>query len=99
MNLDVLKSSDFQGIVGKNLPVRFEPNVILEAQVLQVKEFNNYSPIERKPFSIELRTSQKEAYYTQGIYTINHPEKGDLDIFLVPVGFDTKGMKYEAVFS
>jgi len=35
----------------------------------------------------------------QGIYRIDHPVINGLDVFLVPIGKDNKGMKYEAVFS
>ena len=99
MGLDNLKAADFQQLVGVDFPIQFEQSVLLDARLLSVQEFNNYSPIDRQPFALEFRTSQKNAYYPQGIYTIKHPEKGDLHIFLVPIGFDAEGMKYEAVFS
>lgn len=35
----------------------------------------------------------------QGIYRIDHDEMGSLDLFLVPLGPDAEGPRYEAAFS
>lgn len=35
----------------------------------------------------------------QSTYTINHPELGTTDLFLVPVHGDDKGFQYEAVIN
>lgn len=35
----------------------------------------------------------------QGIYKLEHDKLGALDIFLVPVGKDTKGVEYQAIFN
>lgn len=53
---------------------------------------------QRLPFSIILR-SRDERILPQHIYRIEHKEMGALDIFLVPIGPDTAGMRYEAVFT
>lgn len=34
----------------------------------------------------------------QRIYTLTHPHLGTFDLFLVPIGPDQQGMRYEAVF-
>ncbi len=81
------------------MPVRFGPDVTLPAELILIQETEGFTPVERKPFSIVLRTGQKDGYYTQGICTLEHPTKGDLELFLVPLGFDKLGMQYEAVFS
>ena len=33
----------------------------------------------------------------QGIYRLDHAELGALDLFLVPIGNDQKGVQYEAI--
>jgi hypothetical protein len=38
-------------------------------------------------------------YLPQRIYTIAHPALGRLDLFLVPIGPDQNGMRYQAVFN
>jgi hypothetical protein len=35
----------------------------------------------------------------QGTYHFTHAELGELDLFLVPIGPDSEGMRYEAAFA
>ncbi|HEX8179658.1 MAG TPA: hypothetical protein VF525_08975 [Pyrinomonadaceae bacterium] len=35
----------------------------------------------------------------QHLYTLEHEQMGTLDIFIVPVGRDASGVRYEAVFN
>ena len=35
----------------------------------------------------------------QRLYDLSHPRLGNVELFLVPVGPDEAGMKYEAIFS
>jgi hypothetical protein len=35
----------------------------------------------------------------QGIYKLENEKLGALEIFLVPIGPDEKGMRYEAIFN
>jgi len=97
--LELLSSKDFQPYVGSDFHIRFTPGVTVAAQLESVLELTGYSNLERKPFSIVFQTAEKESYYLQAIYTIEHPALGALSIFLVPLGIKGKGMQYEAVFS
>lgn len=97
--LDQLQASDFSPLLNQTLTLRFSPEVSLPAELLQVRETESFTPIERKPFVIVVRTDQKTHYYEQTICVLEHPEKGDLALFFVPVGFDGQGMLYEAVFA
>lgn len=38
-------------------------------------------------------------YLMQGLYELTHPRMGKIELFLVPLGQDEVGMRYEAVFS
>ena len=49
-------------------------------------------------FSIVLR-GNREPVLEQQIYLINNDTMGDMELFIVPIGPDDKGMCYEAVFS
>jgi hypothetical protein len=40
-----------------------------------------------------------DRFMPQGIYKLNHPTLGELDLFLVPVGQDNQGFQYEAAFN
>ena len=97
--IDQLQSADFAPLLNQTLNLRFSPEVILPAELVQIREVDGYTPLERKPFTIVMRTNQTTHYYHQTLCTLEHPEKGDLELFFVPVGFDGKGVLYEAAFS
>ena len=52
----------------------------------------------RAPFALLFRTSAR-GWMPQAIYALEHPALGRLEIFLVPLGPDAQGMRYEAVFT
>lgn len=99
MDIALLTLNDFDPHLNKVFTIRISDEVLLDAELIEVTKLNNYSPLQRSPFSIVFRTEQKNEYYQQGIFTIVHPQKGNLELFLSPLGFDSVGMKYEAVFS
>ena len=52
----------------------------------------------RAPFSLVFQ-GPGSPVLPQRIYRLEHPELGALDVFLVPIGHDAGGMRYEAVFN
>ena len=54
--------------------------------------------MERRQFSLLFR-GPVDPFLSQGTYRLDHAELGALDIFLVPIGPDAEGMRYEAVFA
>lgn len=40
-----------------------------------------------------------QARLAQRIYTVSHPQLGTMELFLVTIGPDDEGMRYEAVFT
>jgi hypothetical protein len=52
----------------------------------------------RQPFSLVFR-GPRSPYARQGTYLLEHDGLGSVSIFLVPLGPDASGMRYEAVFS
>jgi hypothetical protein len=38
-------------------------------------------------------------YLPQKVYSVQHEQMGEFDIFLVPISGDDKGFRYEAVFN
>jgi hypothetical protein len=97
--LSSLSYNDFKEYLNQNFNIRFETTVTLKAELTELKEFDSYSPLERKPFSMIFRTEQKTEYYPQATFIVEHPKNGELPIFLTPKGLDAKGMMYEAIFS
>lgn len=49
-------------------------------------------------FSVEFRGAPDEVL-PQSTYRLHHETMGDLDLFLVPVGPDGVGMRYESLFN
>ncbi len=97
--LSTINYKDFSGFLNQTFNIDFGEEVVLPSELIEATELTGYSPLERKPFSIVFRTQQKSEYYQQATFIIQHPEKGDISMFLSPKGFDNVGMKYEAVFS
>jgi hypothetical protein len=52
----------------------------------------------RTPFRLIFR-GPREVFFSQGILALEHAELGRLEIFLVPIGPDAQGMRYEAIFT
>ena len=74
----------------------------VEARIAEVKPVTSHGDAERVPFSV-LFISETEKNYGQQIYSIRHPDLGEVDLFLVPLGPRKTdagtGMSYEAVFT
>ena len=51
----------------------------------------------RAPFSLLFR-GPRTPVLPQRIYSLAHAQLGTFDLFLVPIGPDAQGMRYEAVF-
>lgn len=96
---DFLQDIDFIPYKNQFFNIDFTTEVSLPAELIEVKEFKTYSPIDRGPFTLMFRTAQKSEYYEQAICILHHPEKGKIPVFLVPLGPDQEGMRYVAVFS
>ena len=52
----------------------------------------------RAPFSLFFRTADQRQF-EQGIIDLTHPAMGTLSLFVVPIGRDTEGARYEATFN
>jgi hypothetical protein len=53
---------------------------------------------EGRPFSIVFR-GPKNPRLPQRIYRFEHDRLGAFDLFIVPIGIDEHGLRYEAVFN
>lgn len=97
--LSELAVHDFIQHLNRRFDIKFEDHVTLSAELIEIQELSGYSPLERKPFLLVFRTEQKNEYYPQATFIVFHPQKGDFPVFMTPKGFDSVGMKYEAIFS
>jgi hypothetical protein len=106
--LGKLTSADFAPYQKQTFRIYFTPTQSIEAELIQVKELpggyddlddEEEAPPRRQPFSLIFRSAQVKDYLPQKIYTVQHEQLGSLDIFLVPIGPDSKGMRYQAIFT
>ena len=70
----------------------------MESTLIECKKLVQHDEEGRVPFSIVLR-GPMEPFLEQQIYEVSHEKIGEMEIFLVPLGPDKTGMKYEAVFA
>lgn len=54
---------------------------------------------DRQPFSLLFRHPGERRNLAQGIFKLENETLGELELFLVPLGSDAGGMRYEAVFT
>ena len=81
-----------------------DPGACLELALVEATDLttedqrNSSAPPRRGQFSIVFR-GPRTPILPQRIYRVAHPEIGDFDLFVVPIGPDGQGMRYEAVFA
>ncbi|MDP9379106.1 MAG: hypothetical protein M3Q29_02975 [Chloroflexota bacterium] len=72
---------------------------LIEATVLREVAGKGSSDLQvRSPFSIVFR-SARDALLSQRIYQVEYDTIGAFELFLVPIGPDRDGQRYEAVFA
>jgi hypothetical protein len=100
MDVSLLTASHFERHLGSSFRLCADPAV--DVELLEVGEVGVGSgappPTARAPFSIVF-LGPREPILQQRIYRLEHDELGTLDLFLVPIGRDDAGVRYEAVFT
>ena len=71
---------------------------LIEVEVRKLPAAAGQPPRSREPFSLLFR-GPLDVVLPQRIYPLEHPDMGRFELFLVPIGPDAEGMRYEAVFS
>jgi hypothetical protein len=100
MDVGLLSASHFRPYVGSRFRLRADD--VLEVELVEVDEVDSRSGVQpepaRAPFSIVF-LGPRDPVLPQRIYGFEHEELGTLDLFLVPIGRDDAGVRYEAVFT
>jgi hypothetical protein len=91
-----LSSEIFSQHVKSNFLLSVPGGSSLSLELLEVEE-KNYSP-DLEQFSLLFR-GPRTPKLGQSLYTLEHEKLGKLELFLVPVGPDSVGMGYQAVFN
>ncbi len=93
-DLAQLTVAHFSGLVGQELRIAGSEHALSVESVDVLK-----SPSPRtQPFSLVLRCAPGLSG-RQGLYTLEHPELGALEIFLVPIEPKAGCARFEAVFN
>jgi hypothetical protein len=99
-DVGLLTASHFQPHVGSRFALRADEVVAVE--LLEVDDTDGRSgelpQQSRAAFSIVF-LGPREPVLPQRIYRLEHAELGTFDLFLVPIGRDDAGVRYEAVFT
>jgi hypothetical protein len=100
--LSELRSEDLSPYLNKTFRILRESSEPLEVELADISELGSgedcENPGKRRPFSVIFRAPEG-TLLPQRIYSVEHDTMGPLEIFLVPVGSDKKGTRYEAIFA
>lgn len=96
--IETLSSKDFAGRIGEEFRIHVSESAVVEAVLAEVSEHGAPAVGLRPPFTLLFR-GPRDAILPQRIYPVEHAGLGTIEIFLVTVGPDADGMRYEAVFS
>jgi hypothetical protein len=96
--LETFTIDTFDGRVGEFFRAQFDPQAPAVVELIEVTRHGEAAEGQRAPFSLLFR-GEPEPVHPQQIYAIEHDELGSFELFLVPVGPDEHGQRYEAVFS
>lgn len=95
--LDQIAAEDFTALVGQGLPAQAaEHRFELRVETVEVSPHPTGRHL--PGFSLQLRAPAGLAF-GQGVFAIEHPRHGTLELFMTPIGRDASGLLYEAVFN
>ena len=95
--LEGITHTSFESIVGETVDLQ-AGETGFQAEVEAVSLLRQYPGQVRQPFSVVLQ-SHDTVNHGQQMYQLSHPSLGDLNLFLVPVEADERGIVYEIVFN
>jgi Domain of unknown function (DUF6916) len=97
--LDKLSHDDFLKCLHERFEIRHGGETI-KLQLIECRTLpsSQKKDSERKPFGVIFR-GPRAPVLAQRIYRLEGTSIGTLEIFIVPVGPDAEGMRYEAIFS
>jgi len=82
-----------------NTTFRFRrDNAVVEATLVKVTP-SKHGGADNVGFSLLFQSVTTEGYLPQGISTLEHPELPATELFMVPVGPSSGGMRYEIILN
>jgi hypothetical protein len=100
MLMDALSLADFIPYLNQPFHIRLTSEDTYSLELVEAAELGDATgPSFRKPFSLIFRNPDKTNYLPQRIYCLEHEKMGSLDLFIVPLGPDASGMRYQVIFN
>jgi hypothetical protein len=100
--LETFTVGTFCGHLGSTFRIYPGGSSPLEVELTSVTELGESpqraSSGRRQPFSIVFR-GPRDVLLPQRIYRMEHDQIGSFELFIVPIGPDDKGHRYEAIFT
>ena len=101
--LDRLTVDDFAPIIGDSFALGGDGGDTFDLELTEASTMDPGHPAtdpegRRTPFSLIFR-GPPDPVLPQRIYRVEHAEVGPLEIFIVPVGRDESGTRYQAIFT
>lgn len=98
--LMTITKQTFENIQDKSFEIAFHPEQHLTCKLIEVKGINSSTlkDGQAEPFSIVLETPG-DLVFEQNTYMIKNKEMDEFPLFLVPIGADENGVRYEAIFT
>jgi len=98
--MEQITYGDFKPFLNDTFRIEVNPSSLIDMDLVSVDPLGN--TIEQdanQAFAVVFRRDTDDDNLLQRIYTVTHPEMGDIEAFLVSIGADEIGMRYEAVFT
>ncbi len=94
-----INKSGFESCLGQTFEIQFGDQAV-DAELIEVTgiKIDTTQQGRKAPFSAVFRTLGNNAY-SQGTYPMKNKTLGENAVFLVPIGPDEIGMRYEAIFT
>lgn len=97
-----LEHAQFAPLVGSKFQLRHGDNGVAELDLIEAKALGRgraHPGAKREPFSLLFRAASPRFYLPQSMYPLHHASLGSLELFLVPLGPDATGMRFEAILA
>jgi hypothetical protein len=97
MELEQLSRKHFEELVGDDFVATSDDGEKLHLKLIGVTANGEAPPEGREPFTLSFHEGS-HAHLPQQTHSLEHDKLGTFPLFIVPLGPDPHGMRYEAVF-
>ena len=93
-------AADFEKCLNTNFRVELESPGPIEIKLIAVtpRKSEPHEQVGMERFSVVF-SGPPDVFLPQNLYRMTHPEMGEFEIFLVSLGREANGFRYEAVYN